>query len=120
VQRLKLIKSVKDLIPLHNTARFYKAFFKNYKLLLRHYQTTGGIRVTPTQNKELSTWLTNMKTALKLYYTLGTGTLSDDLRYIKYMSTVGVTYEEYYFLLQFAVPDLTLVLKCLMSCLIFS
>jgi hypothetical protein len=35
-----------------------------------------------------------MKTALRLYYTLGSGKLSDDPRYIKYMSAVGIFYEE--------------------------
>ncbi len=90
----KLIKSVEDITPLHNTTRFHKAFVKNYKLLLRHYQTTGSVRVTPTQNKEMSAWLTNMKTALRLYYTLSSGRLADDPRYIKYMSTVGIKYEE--------------------------
>lgn len=90
----KLINSVENITPLHNTTRFHKAFVKNYKLLLRHYQTTGSVRVTPTQNKELSAWLTNMKTALRLYYTLGSGRLADDPRYIKYMSAVGVKYEE--------------------------
>jgi hypothetical protein len=96
VQRVqKLIKSVDDLIPLHNTARFHKAFVKNYELLLRHYPTTGSVRVTPTQNKELSSWLTNIKTVLRLYFTLGSGRLADDPRCNKYMSAVGVRYEEY-------------------------
>jgi hypothetical protein len=85
---------LEDHIPLHNTARLHKAFVKNYKLLLRHKQTTGSVRVTPTQNKELSAWLTNIKTALRLYYTLGSGRLADDPRYNKYMSAVGVRNEE--------------------------
>jgi hypothetical protein len=61
---------------------------------LKHYQTTGSVRVTPTQNKELSTWLTNTKTALRPYCTLGSGRLADDPRYIKYMLAVGAMYEE--------------------------
>jgi hypothetical protein len=89
----KLINSVENITSLHNTS-FHKAFVKNYKLLLRHYQTTGSVRVTPTQNKGLSAWLTNMKTALRLYYTLSSGRLADDPRYIKYMSAVGIKYEE--------------------------
>jgi hypothetical protein len=68
-------------------------FVKDYKLLLSHYLKTGTVRVTPTQNKELGTWLTNMKTAPRLlYYTLGSGRLSDDPRYIYYVSTVAALY----------------------------
>ncbi len=116
----KLIKSVEDLIPLHNLTHIHNAFVNNYKLLLRHYRTTGSVRVTPTQNKELSAWLTNMKTALRLYSTLGSGRLADDPRYIKYMSAVGVKYEVKCVLLQFPVPELSIELKYLMPRYIFS
>ncbi len=60
---------------------------KNYKQLLGQH---GTARVTPSQNKELSTSLTIMKTCLRFCYTTGTGQITDDPRCTKFMSAIHV------------------------------
>ena len=86
----RVLKSLKDMTFMQGFVRFHNSFVERFPELLSYYAMYGNTRVTVSQNKELSNWLQNIKTQLKMCREKQSGRLYEDPRYLKYLRVVGL------------------------------